>query len=72
MMDDIMPTDEIYSAQEPDKFILGSLVIHGIIESECSDIVNLMILEANLGIYDGISQRIFGNVFSVSSKPVPE
>jgi hypothetical protein len=31
-----------------------------------------MVLEANLGIYDGISQRIFGNVLSVSSKPVPE
>ena len=67
-----MPTNEIYTAQKANQFIFRCLMIIGTIEPQSTNVMNLMIFDANLGIYDSKSQRIFGNVFSVPSKPVPE
>ena len=71
-MDNIMSANEINTSQKPDQFIFRRLVKGGTIKPQCPNIMNLMILNANLSIYDSISQRIFRNTFSVLSKPVPE
>ena len=71
-MNKVMPAYKIDTAQKPNQLILGCLMKGSFIEPQCPYVMNLMILDANLCIYDSISQRIYGNVFSVPSKPVPE
>ena len=58
MMDNVVSAEIIAVAQKVKQFFFGCFMKDGAVKAECSDVMDLMILQTDFNIYKGIARYI--------------